>query len=152
MNMHTLACTLFAFIAAVLSRSVSNLPEAEANPASYLSSEAEMAHWLSTTDAELVYLGTPPNPFSPRGAQGTTIVYCTNRSGAVCGGVCTVYSGGAACIDAPRTKCLKATQDVGFCDKRGCDGNCAALSACGTWLKNGFCFTPGTRSIVVSPL
>ncbi|KAI0628231.1 hypothetical protein C8Q77DRAFT_1150458 [Trametes polyzona] len=47
--------------------------------------------------------------------------------------------------------CISASRDIGFCDQTSCNGNCNALSQCGTQMGNGFCFTPGTESILVSP-
>ncbi|EIW54845.1 uncharacterized protein TRAVEDRAFT_130874 [Trametes versicolor FP-101664 SS1] len=120
-------------------------------PASYLVSHEAMMHWLATTDAELTFIGEPPNPLTPRAAQNTMVTYCSSRTQNVCGGHCTVYNGGAACLNAPKTKCLSATKNVGFCDRGGCGGSCNQLSTCGTRLDNGFCFTPGTASIIVSP-
>lgn len=78
------------------------------------------------------------------------VTYCSSRTQNVCGGACTVYNGGATCLAAPGTKCLAATNNVGFCDRGGCGGSCNQLSSCGTRLDNGFCFTPGTASIIVS--
>ncbi|KAI0334602.1 hypothetical protein GY45DRAFT_1318197 [Cubamyces sp. BRFM 1775] len=121
-------------------------------PAGPIWSAAEMAHWLATTDAELSFVGARPSPLGPRSAQNTYLVYCTEQVATVCGGSCIVYNGGAACIDAPGTQCMWATQDVGFCDKESCDGHCSSLSLCGTELAAGYCYTPGTKSIVVSPL
>ncbi|KAI0817010.1 hypothetical protein BC628DRAFT_1096393 [Trametes gibbosa] len=115
-------------------------------------SEAELAHWLATTDAELTFIGEPFNPLAKRSAQTTTVTYCTKSVGPICGGTCTVYNGGAACIDAAGTTCIAATRDIGFCDLAGCAGNCNALSQCGTSMSNGFCFTPDTQSILVSSL
>ncbi|KAI9063862.1 hypothetical protein FKP32DRAFT_1666294 [Trametes sanguinea] len=125
------------------------------SPAGFIMSEAEMANWLATTDAHLTFIGDPPtapNPLTPRSAQRTVLTYCTKRNGSVCGGDCTVYNGSAACIFAPHTQCLAATKDVGFCDRKECVGVCSTLSQCGTWLNGGFCFTPGTKSILVSIL
>ncbi|OSD00163.1 hypothetical protein PYCCODRAFT_1414805 [Trametes coccinea BRFM310] len=124
-------------------------------PARIIMSEAEMAHWLATTDAHLTFIGDPsaaPNALTSRSAQRTVLTYCTKRNGSVCGGDCTVYNGSAACIFAPHTQCLAATRDVGFCDRKECVGVCSTLSQCGTWLEGGFCFTPGTKSILVSIL
>ncbi|KAI0351897.1 hypothetical protein OH77DRAFT_1429202 [Trametes cingulata] len=115
-------------------------------------SDAEMAHFLANTDAELTFIGDLPNPLEKRSAQSTTVTYCTKRIGTICGGTCTVYTGGATCLDAAGTTCLTATKDIGFCDESGCDGNCNALSLCGTSMASGFCFTPNTESILVSPL
>ncbi|KAI0665762.1 hypothetical protein C8Q78DRAFT_1063151 [Trametes maxima] len=121
-----------------------------------------MLDWLATTDAELTFIGEPlslsltthrdSNPLAPlpRAAQNTIVTYCSKRTQSVCGGPCTVYNGGATCLNAPDTNCLAATHDVGFCDRGGCGGSCHNLATCGTKLANGFCFTPGTRSIIVS--
>ncbi|KAI0372650.1 hypothetical protein BV20DRAFT_939234, partial [Pilatotrama ljubarskyi] len=114
--------------------------------------EAELAHWLATTDAELTFIGQRPNLAARSAETTTTVTYCTKRVGTICGGSCTVYTGGAACLDANGTACLTATKDVGLCDETECDGNCNILSLCGTPLASGFCFTPNTRSILVSPL
>ncbi|PIL23595.1 hypothetical protein GSI_14908 [Ganoderma sinense ZZ0214-1] len=119
-------------------------------PATYLVSHEQMMHWIATTDAELTFIGTPLNPLAPRSAQDTTVTYCSNRVDNVCGGPCTVYTGGATCLNAPNTNCLAATNNVGFCDRAGCGHSCNQLSTCGTRLDNGFCYTPGTRSILVS--
>ncbi len=89
------------------------------------------------------------NPLAPRSAQNTMVTYCSNRAVNVCGGPCTVYNGGATCLNAHDTNCLAATHNVGFCDRAGCRGSCNQLSTCGTRLDNGFCFTPGTKSILV---
>ncbi len=115
-------------------------------------SEAEFAHWLATTDADLTFIGERPNPLKPRSAQSTSVTYCTKRVGSLCGGSCNVYSGGATCLAAPNTACVGATHDVAFCDKTGCDGNCALLSTCGAPMGNGFCATPGAQSIIFSTL
>ena len=118
-------------------------------PATYLVSHDEMMHWLKNTDANLTYIGKPINPLSPRDGT-TTVTYCTKRVGGVCGGSCSVYNGGPTCIDASGTSCLSATKNVGFCDRGGCGHSCHDLSTCGTHLDNGFCSTPGTKSILVS--
>ena len=106
-------------------------------------------HWISTTDAELTFIGKAINPLAPRSAEDTTVTYCSNRVDAVCGGPCTVYTGVAACLNTPNTNCLAATTNVGFCDRSGCTHSCNQLSTCGTRLDNNFCFTPGTQSILV---
>ncbi|KAI0628234.1 hypothetical protein C8Q77DRAFT_481533 [Trametes polyzona] len=115
-------------------------------------SEEQIAHWIATTDAELTFIGDRPNPLAKRAAQSTTVTFCTKRVGGICGGTCTVYTGGATCLDAAGTTCISASKDIGFCDQTGCDGNCNALSQCGTQMGNGFCFTPNTASILVSSL
>ncbi|KAJ3576818.1 hypothetical protein NP233_g166 [Leucocoprinus birnbaumii] len=143
LNFSTLLFTLIGVTAAA--------PQHKAN--SYVVSDEEMDHWLATTDAKLTYAGSsgPVNPLLPRAAQNTRVVYCSSRVANVCGGACTVYDGGAACLNAPDTQCLSATQNVGFCDRGGCGGSCNQLSTCGTRLDGGFCWTPGTASIVVGP-
>ncbi|EJD40296.1 hypothetical protein AURDEDRAFT_139067 [Auricularia subglabra TFB-10046 SS5] len=112
-------------------------------------SESQLLTWLSTTDAELTYIGAPVG--SPHALVGgnVMVVYCNKRTQGVCGGACTVYNGGATCLNAPGTTCLRATASVGFCDKSGCSGSCNQFSSCGTRLNDGFCFTPGTKSIIV---
>ncbi|KAM5536115.1 hypothetical protein V8D89_010214 [Ganoderma adspersum] len=119
-------------------------------PATYIVSHEQMMHWIANTNAELTFVGVPFNPLAPRSAQDTMVTYCSSRIDNVCGGHCTVYNGGATCLNAPNTQCLSATNDVGFCDRSGCGGSCNQLSTCGTRLDNGFCFTPGTASILVS--
>ena len=120
-------------------------------------SDDEFMHWLVTTDADITYIGEPidVNSFSTRSsltrraAESVKVTYCSHRVDKVCGGPCTVYNGGATCLNAPKTSCLAATANVGFCDHKGCSGSCNQLSTCGTRLDNGFCFTPGTKSIIV---
>ena len=107
-------------------------------------------HWIKTTDAELTVIGEPINPLAPRSAQNTMVTYCNPRIDNICGGSCSVYNGGATCLAAPGTSCLAATNNVGFCDRGGCGHSCNQLSTCGTRLDNGFCYTPGTQSILVS--
>ncbi|TFK84424.1 hypothetical protein K466DRAFT_577298 [Polyporus arcularius HHB13444] len=114
-----------------------------------MTSHYEFLHWLDTTDADITYVGTPIDRNAPRAAEAVMVTYCSSRTQNVCGGACTVYNGGSACLNAPGTKCLAATANVGFCDRSGCGGSCNQLSSCGTRLDNGFCFTPGTASIVV---
>ena len=122
-------------------------------------SDEEFMNWLATTDAEITYIGEPidVNSFSTessltkRAANNVMVTYCSHRVDNVCGGPCTVYNGPAACLNAPDTNCLAATANVGFCDRGGCGGSCNQLSSCGTRLDHGFCYTPGTRSIIVRP-
>lgn len=117
-------------------------------------SEAQLFNWLATTNATITYVGPPPtlNPFARLSAQNTMVVYCSTRLEPLCLGECTVYNGGAECVDTPHTECMAATKDVGYCDKKGCNGNCNELAACGTELIGGFCYTYGTKSIVISTL
>ncbi|CAA7263907.1 unnamed protein product [Cyclocybe aegerita] len=118
-------------------------------PASFILTDAEFDHWLATTDAEITYVGEPYNPLTERDILATRVTYCSQRVFNVCGGACTVYNGGATCLNAPNTNCLAATNNVGFCDRAGCGGSCNQLSTCGTRLDGGFCYTPATRSILV---
>ncbi|KAI0351895.1 hypothetical protein OH77DRAFT_839766 [Trametes cingulata] len=144
MQLYTIFATIAAFAAVVA-----------AGPAAISGSiitEAELAHWLATTDADLTFVGEGPNLSARSAETTTTVTYCTKRVGTICGGTCTVYTGGATCLDANGTTCLTATKDIGFCDESECDGNCNTLSECGTSMANGFCFTPNTKSILVSPL
>ncbi|KAF4622131.1 hypothetical protein D9613_009094 [Agrocybe pediades] len=126
-----------------------------------LASEAQMMHFLNTTDAELKFIGKPidvtsgmaagKNSLARRdGLPNTMVIYCTAHVDQICGGTCTVYNGGPTCINAPGTACLMATNNVGFCDKGACGGSCNQFASCGDRLDNGFCSTPGTSSIVVS--
>ncbi|KAI5831844.1 hypothetical protein K523DRAFT_345779 [Schizophyllum commune Tattone D] len=116
-----------------------------------------MLHWLQTSDAELTFIGEPiPGVNAPedhaldrRAALNTVVTYCNKRVNDVCGGACTVYNGQAKCLYAPGTNCLAATNNVGFCAGGSCGGGCNQLSTCGTRLGNGYCWTPGTNSIVV---
>ncbi|KAK0494332.1 hypothetical protein EDD18DRAFT_1320803 [Armillaria luteobubalina] len=151
MQFFTLAKLFFTLTAMAVVGSASPTPE----PVSAaIWTDAEFDHWLATTDAKITYHGdaTPPNPLAPRDALTTRVTYCNRRTNSVCGGACTVYNGGATCLNAPNTVCLAATHNVGFCDRAGCGGSCNQLSTCGTHLDGGFCYTPGTRSIIVSAL
>ena len=112
----------------------------------------QFKRWLATTDADVTFHGKPLgdlSDISKRNALNTMVMYCNKRIDNVCGGSCSVYNGGATCIDAPGTACLSATSDVGFCDRSGCGGSCNQFSSCGTRLENNFCATPGTASILV---
>ncbi|KAG6907447.1 hypothetical protein DXG01_008875, partial [Tephrocybe rancida] len=109
--------------------------------------------WLANTDADITYVGTPIDKRSgldARSALNTVVTYCTQRSGNICGGSCTVYNGGSACLSTPNTQCLSATNNVAFCDGGSCGGSCNNFANCGTRLDGGFCYTPGTKSINVS--
>ncbi|RPD58887.1 hypothetical protein L226DRAFT_548029 [Lentinus tigrinus ALCF2SS1-7] len=146
MQFTTKFTTVFAVVTAMVF-------QVTANPAPVASivSTDEFLKWLETTDAEITYIGQPINGSVPRAAENIMVTYCNARTQNVCGGSCTVYNGGAACLAAPDTTCLAATANVGFCDRGGCGGSCNQLSSCGTRLDNGFCFTPGTASIIVPP-
>ncbi|KAH9919845.1 uncharacterized protein B0H18DRAFT_881536 [Fomitopsis serialis] len=114
-----------------------------------------MIQWLKSTDANLTFIGEPipgvnaPEGLVSRSAQNTIVTYCSHRTDNVCGGGCTVYNGGSTCLSTPGTNCLAAMNNVGFCDRGGCGGSCHQLSTCGTELDNGYCYTPGTASILV---
>ena len=110
-----------------------------------------MLTWLATTDANLTFIGDSVGMNSKRAADSIMVIFCPDRTQNVCGGSCSVYNGGAACLNAPNTNCLSATANVGFCDHSGCTGSCNQFSSCGTRLSNNFCFTPGTKSIIVPP-
>ena len=108
--------------------------------------------WLANTDAKITYVGEPLgdlSTLSKRAALNTIVTYCSSKIDDLCGGSCTVYNGGSTCLSAPNTKCLSATNNVGFCDRGGCGGSCNQFSSCGTRLQNNFCYTPGTASILV---
>ncbi|KAI0079866.1 hypothetical protein K474DRAFT_1591234, partial [Panus rudis PR-1116 ss-1] len=112
-----------------------------------ISTESEILTWLATTDAEITYINNNKRDADVGG--NVNVVYCNSRNGPNCGGLCTVYNGGATCLHAPGTQCLMATADVSFCSGGNCDGPCSGFNACGTRLNNNFCFTPNTNSIVV---
>ena len=119
-------------------------------PASYIVSPQQMIHWIANTDAELTFVGKPPNSLALRSPQDTVVVYCSTRNGNTCSPPCTVYNGGPICLAAPNTNCLSATNDIGFCNQPGCTGNCTFLTGCILQLDDGFCWTPNTESILVS--
>ncbi|KAI0334601.1 hypothetical protein GY45DRAFT_1318195 [Cubamyces sp. BRFM 1775] len=141
---------IFYTLAAFAAVAVAVPTTSETGTFSAIISDAEMAHWLANTDAELTFIGEPFNPLLKRSAQTTTVTYCTKRVGPICGGSCSVYQGGATCLATPGTVCIAATNDIGFCDAAGCNGDCSDLASCGTGLNGGFCYTPGTASILVS--
>ena len=139
--------------------------------------EEEMINWLKTTDAELTFIGEPipginaPEGLSSREALVTTVTYCSVPIDNICGGSCTVYTGGAACLNAPGTSCLAATNNVAFCSSSGyvplctsgkrqdadgvcvavtsCTGNCNERSACVTPMGGSHWYTPNTESSLV---
>ncbi|KAL1658525.1 hypothetical protein GGF50DRAFT_131653 [Schizophyllum commune] len=100
----------------------------------YIGSEAQLLHWLKTTDANLTFTGdpipgitgpeglTPPGHegLTPRGALATTVVYCS--------------------VATPATA------------RAPCDCPCNLYSHCGTRMDGGFCWTPGTNAIYVGGL
>ncbi|SJL10939.1 uncharacterized protein ARMOST_14335 [Armillaria ostoyae] len=150
MQFFTLANFFFSLAAMAVVSRASPTPE----PASAaIWTDAEFDHWLATTDAKITYYGnTSSNPLAPRAELITTVIFCSSIIGNACGGDCTVYEGGAACLNAPDTVCLAATKNVGFCSSPGCVGACTQLTNCELFLDGGFCFTPGTESIIVSNL
>ena len=114
-------------------------------------SHEQVMRRIANTDAGLTFGDKPIIPLAPRSPQdvNTTVTYCSVRTGGVCGGPCTVYTGGGTCLNAPNTNCLGASHNVAFCDHANCTGECSQLSTCATTMNNGFCFTPGTESILV---
>ncbi|KAJ7824104.1 hypothetical protein B0H14DRAFT_3088809 [Mycena olivaceomarginata] len=109
---------------------------------------AQVKNWISTTDANLTFIGEPienlgASPFV------AAVIYCSTATGSLCSGPCTVYSGGATCLNAPNTNCLSATSNVAFCGGVQCQGICNQFNQCGTRMDDNFCFTPGTQSISV---
>ncbi|KZV93984.1 hypothetical protein EXIGLDRAFT_835300 [Exidia glandulosa HHB12029] len=143
--------TAFATLAAAIV-GLSSGVAASPTPVVDIMTESEMLTWLSTTSATLTFIGEPiPKAanLNARVGGNVMVVYCSSRTNNVCGGACTVYNGGATCLNAPDTVCLSATANVGFCDRGGCGGSCNQFSSCGTRLDNNFCYTPGTKSIIV---
>ncbi|TEB27764.1 hypothetical protein FA13DRAFT_1765274 [Coprinellus micaceus] len=114
--------------------------------------DAQLDHWLATTDAELTFVDGAdkiPSTLKDQAILATRVVYCSQRFGRTCGGKCTVYNGNAACLPAADTACLQATTNLAFCSRPDCANPCTELSACIEWLNDGFCYTPETRSIIV---
>ncbi|KAF7328421.1 hypothetical protein MVEN_02558000 [Mycena venus] len=130
---------LSTFVFAALTAAAPSIPEG-------VISIAAMKEWLSTTDVELTYSGLPIEALGVNPLV-TTITFCSTRTANLCSGPCNVFTGAGVCHATPGTNCLAATTDVSFCDGANCGGSCHTLSACGTRLDNGFCFTPGTNSI-----
>lgn len=112
-----------------------------------------MRDFIATMDpSEVTYLGNSKAAFEGLRALApdtVTVVYCNTVSSGLCGGACTVYTGGAICLAAPTTTCLSATNNVAFCDRGNCGGSCNNYASCGTHLQGTFCYTPGTASILV---
>ncbi|KAF8905896.1 hypothetical protein CPB85DRAFT_903258 [Mucidula mucida] len=143
----------FSYIFTFVSTSLALLNVALSSPivnTSIVITEAEFDYWLATTDAELTFIGDTAKSHNPLAAHDTRATYCSKRTVNVCGESCTVYQGGVACLNAPNTNCLAATNNVGFCDRSGCGDSCQ-LSTCAFRLDDVFCYTPGTRSINVPP-
>ena len=106
---------------------------------------SDILTWLSTTDAKVTFVNGPTADVG----GNVMVVYCSTRDGNTCGGNCTVYNGGATCLNAPNTNCLMATANVAFCSGKSCASPCNGFNSCGTRLSNNFCYTPGTNSIAV---
>ncbi|KAL1762697.1 hypothetical protein FB107DRAFT_285149 [Schizophyllum commune] len=119
-------------------------------------------HWLRTTDAEFIYIGQPVHEIADLGdiltrATHTTgfVTYCNVRTtDNECGGTCTVYAGGPACVSAPHTTCYYVSSNfrnaVSACGGPGCTGGCSGYAQCATRLIDGFCYAPETQSILVT--
>ncbi|KAI0666859.1 hypothetical protein C8Q78DRAFT_426444 [Trametes maxima] len=123
-------------------------------PGNNVLTDAEFDNWLATTDANLTFIGDAEpraliNPFGRRATTKTRVTMCDKQVGSVCGGTCTIYKGGPACVGAQGIACIAATANVGFCTLSGCNGNCSNLNQCAVPLGDGFCGTPGAASIVV---
>ncbi|TCD68004.1 hypothetical protein EIP91_011673 [Steccherinum ochraceum] len=125
-----------------------------------ITSREDILQWVATTPSELTFIGDPlqgPSPHPKRAdAVDAIVIFCSVYSGTSCEGPCTVYRGGAGCIETPTTNCLKASANVSFCNLEGCQTqandnarHCNQLSTCGTHGDHGFCFTPGTVSVNV---
>ncbi|KAL1723224.1 hypothetical protein EV715DRAFT_191524 [Schizophyllum commune] len=124
--------------------------------------DLQYLHWLRTTDAEMIFNGHPvsgltaPAGIFTRAAQATGFVtYCNVRTtDNKCGGTCTVYAGGPACVSAPHTTCYYVSSNfqnaVSACGGPGCTGSCSGYAQCATRLSDGFCYAPGTQSILVT--
>ncbi|KZV63199.1 hypothetical protein PENSPDRAFT_616917 [Peniophora sp. CONT] len=143
-NKNLLACVSTVFMASTLV-SAAAFPAVVRDSTSHL----ELMDFIMNTNATLTFTGAKPGSLAARAGGNVNVVYCTSRSGDVCGGSCTVYTGPATCISSPGTRCMKADFDVSFCDHGGCSGSCNQYNSCGTKLGNGFCDTPGTQSITV---
>ncbi|THV04575.1 hypothetical protein K435DRAFT_903181 [Dendrothele bispora CBS 962.96] len=114
-------------------------------PSVEIMSRAEHTNWLATTDTEMTYIG---KTLAERTPLDTTVTYCSDAQGPVCGGACTTYVGGPKCLAAPNTNCVRADRNVAFCANDGCS-DCNFFNDCGTRMDNNFCFTPHTKSILV---
>ncbi|KAL1684225.1 hypothetical protein EV122DRAFT_285947 [Schizophyllum commune] len=125
--------------------------------------DLQYLHWLRTTDADIIFIGHPPirritkpADLLARATQATGFVtYCNVRTtDNKCGGTCMVYAGGPACVSAPHTTCYYVSSNfqnaVSSCGGPGCTGSCSSYAQCGTRLSDGFCYAPGTQSILVT--
>ncbi|KAI0644258.1 hypothetical protein C8Q79DRAFT_928042 [Trametes meyenii] len=82
---------------AIAANNVSTIIESDkSGPHPVLTSPNSRA--LARTDAELTFISGRPNltPLAKRSAQSTTVTYCNKRVGSICGGTCTVYTGGTS--------------------------------------------------------
>ncbi|KAI0644276.1 hypothetical protein C8Q79DRAFT_1012067 [Trametes meyenii] len=126
-----------------------------ASPGNNVLTDAEFDDWLATTDANLTFIGDTEfrtlvnSEVDRRATTKTRVTMCDKQVGSVCGGTCTIYKGGPACVGAQGVACIAATANVGFCTLSGCNGNCSNLNTCAVPLGDGFCGTPGAASIVV---
>lgn len=119
------------------------------NTANGIVSLEEMKAWVDRQNpSNITIIGDPFNTLGRRDGA-VTVTFCTQKSGTICSGSCTVQSGNGQCIATPGTNCLFATSDVAFCDSSDCGGSCNEFDSCGTVLENGFCDTPGTKGIAI---
>ncbi|TFK71106.1 hypothetical protein BDN72DRAFT_488162 [Pluteus cervinus] len=116
----------------------------------------QMLKWITTTDANLTYINTPPEvePFSKRQDQQLPVVIvvsCTEQVNNTCGGACTIMRGSGAptCLNTPGANCVLATADFQLCTGSACDGTCTSLTECidDETTFEGFCAIPGTNSL-----
>jgi len=116
---------------------------------SIAASHEEIFNWISTTDANLTFVGKSLTEVTP---LDTIIISCTDFIfRRYCGGQCIVHirMETAACIPLTSTAaCLRATPDllVASCTSRNC-ADCIPLATCGVRLEEGYCFAPNTHSI-----
>ncbi|KAK7014358.1 hypothetical protein R3P38DRAFT_2545534 [Favolaschia claudopus] len=129
----------FALAATASAASLSSLPAG-------VVSVAAMKEYIATTDAELTFVGAPIGELGINPLL-TTVTVCSTAAGNLCSGPCTVLTGSARCFETPDTACLSATTNIAFCNQAKCKGKCTPLSSCNKYLGDGFCYTPGTRSI-----
>ncbi|KAH6893645.1 hypothetical protein BKA70DRAFT_1323674 [Coprinopsis sp. MPI-PUGE-AT-0042] len=141
----------FSQISAGIAITLLSIPRLVAGqrPKGYLASPEDLEKWIAETDATVNYIGpgriSPINPFEVR------IIWCSERRGDVCGGECTVYTGGGdQCMRTMQsTACLASTSNIRFCATDTCEPACNLYDECGVHMDSGFCVTPHTSSIQI---